>query len=307
MSYELKRKESFADGIRRILLEQVDATAEVLAEPRTHGGPDEAIHEARKSFKKVRSGLRLARAIVRRKDFRRENRRFRKLGRLLSGPRESGVAIATIDGLAAHFEPTLRPAPFSAIRAHFFESYLVALWRTVEEEGAFDAVEEGLKKARRRLAHLTFAADSELAWTRGLRGAYDGGRKWMDRSYETRTPEAFHEWRKQAKHLRYHLRILQPAWCGQLDRASALLHDLSDRLGEHHDLTDLRRQIEDNRALRKTARRRDEERTLRALVDGRRIGLEEEARDVGLRIYSRESDELMDRLETLWRGWRSST
>lgn len=305
MSYELKRKESFADGIRRVLLEQVELAAETLAEPRTHGGLDVAIHEARKSFKKVRSGLRLARALLRGKDFRRENRRFREMGRLLSGPRESGVAIATIDGLAGHFQPLLRPEPFSAIRAHFVERYLVALWRTVEDADAVSEVRRGLRKARRKLLQITLLEKSDLAWTTGLRSVYAAGQKWMSRSYATRAPEAFHEWRKQAKHLRYHLRILQPAWCGRLDRASALLHELTDRLGDHHDLTDLRRQIEHNAALRTTAKRRDEERMLRALIDGRRIALEEEMRETGLRVYSRKPDELVERLETHWTAWRT--
>lgn len=321
MSYELNPDESFADGIRRVVVEQVEMAAEILSDPRIHGGLDEAIHNARKCFKRVRSGLRLARTLLRKRDFRRENGRFRELGLLLSGPRESGVAIATIDGLADHFGSVLRPDPFASLRAHFVERHVVALWTTVEGDEGLIRAGKRLGKARAKLLHLLIGgrsgsgtsapsdagrASSDLAWTKGIRRAYKAGGKLMELSYLTRSPEAFHEWRKQAKHLRYHLRILRPAWGGQLDRAEDLLHDLTDRLGDHHDLTDLRRQLSENPALRTTATRRDQERTLRALIDGRRMALEDEIHETGLRIYSRKPDQVLDRLEALWKGWRPS-
>lgn len=305
MSYELKRGEPFGDGIRRVLVEQVDVAARVLGDPRRNGGLDEAIHEARKSFKKVRSGLRLARKVLRKKDFRRENARFRRLGRLLSGTRESGVAILTLDELAKRFGSVLRPDPFAELRGHFVERHLAALWQTVETEEALMIVVKALRKARERLLDLRIREGLDRPWTTGVKRVYARGVSWMERAHATGSPEAFHEWRKEAKHLRYHLRILRPAWRGQLDRAERLLHDLTDLLGHHHDLTDLRRQLHQNPAAQTTPIRRGEVRALRALIDGRRIELEERIRESGLRVYSRKPEAVIGRLESLWAIWQA--
>ena len=57
MAYHLKRSESVAEGIRRIAREEIESAADQLS--KGHRDRDEAIHEARKSIKKVRAVLRL--------------------------------------------------------------------------------------------------------------------------------------------------------------------------------------------------------------------------------------------------------
>ena len=63
MSYRLEDREGVADGIRRIVAEELD---DAIAGLRTGEDRDTAIHEARKSLKKARSALRLARTDLRR-------------------------------------------------------------------------------------------------------------------------------------------------------------------------------------------------------------------------------------------------
>jgi hypothetical protein len=57
--YRFKRKEPLAEGIRRIVVEQTEKAAGEF----DGGNPDihEAVHNARKSFKKIRSLLRVVR------------------------------------------------------------------------------------------------------------------------------------------------------------------------------------------------------------------------------------------------------
>jgi CHAD domain-containing protein len=305
MAYEIDRDESPWDAVRRVVLEQIDEAARGLRPPLPRALLDESIHEARKCFKRIRSALRLVREALPRKKFRRENARFRELGWMLSAPRESGVAVATIDGLAARFESVLKAESFAEVRAHFVERRLVALWRT-EDDGSLSGVLDRLVGARRKATRLAFSADNELTWLPEVMRAYQEGARWMSRAESIRSPEAYHEWRKEAKHLRYHLRLLRPAWGGRLDTAEEHLHKLTDVLGEHHDLTDLHRQLSGDPAVATTKLRQGETTALAALVIGRRHQLEVDAQELGLRIYSRHQDELAERFRSLWTGWRSA-
>ena len=165
MSYELRREEPLADGIRRIVVEQVDIAIRVLSHPQCNGGVDEAVHEARKSFKRVRSALRLARGVVGNESYHRESVRFRILAGALASLRESAVSVLSIDELREDVAPELRPGAFSELRAHL-----------VEREEALIRVTGRLRNARRQLRDLQTRDCSDLAWTPGVRRAYrDGG------------------------------------------------------------------------------------------------------------------------------------
>ena len=305
MAYEIDRDESLGDAVRRVLLEQIDEAERGLLPSGPRALLDDSIHEARKCFKRIRSALRLARGALPRKGFRRENARFRELGRMLSAPRENRVAVLTIDAVISRFESVLRAGSFAEVRAHFVERHLVAQWRTLDD-GRLAEVVGGLGKARRKVARLPFSSAQELTWVPEILRAYQEGVRWMVRADSSRVPEAYHEWRKEAKHLRYHLRLLRPAWGGRLDGAEEHLHKLTDLLGEHHDLTDLHRQLTGRPAVVTTSLRRGEVAGIEALVIGRRHQLETEARELGPRIYSRDPDELAERFRSLWEGWRST-
>ena len=115
MSYRLESGEGVADGIRRIVAEELDdaiaglrAGAEQAAEAR-----DEAIHEARKSLKKSRSALRLVQEDLPRKTRAAENAAMRDAARRLSGARDAQVMIDTLAAVVADAVP---PPPADQVR-----------------------------------------------------------------------------------------------------------------------------------------------------------------------------------------------
>src|SRR5262249_40401169 len=63
MSFELRPDESLRKNIRRIARKQMDDALEMLTAAHP-GSRDEAVHEARKCFKKVRAVLRLVRPVI---------------------------------------------------------------------------------------------------------------------------------------------------------------------------------------------------------------------------------------------------
>jgi hypothetical protein len=100
--FRLREDESAPDGIRRIACGQLDLSIE-----RLDGDTDEdlgtAVHEARKSFKRLRATVRLARDELGDDVYRRENTAFRDAGRRLVGTRDSQVLLETLEALSERY------------------------------------------------------------------------------------------------------------------------------------------------------------------------------------------------------------
>src|SRR5438128_1216962 len=115
MAFRIEAGEDLGDALRRIAGEQLDdAIAEL--EP----GPDRvapsSVHSARKSLKKTRSLVRLARPALGRKRYASANAALRDAGRLLSGARDADVMIATTDDLAERSVGHVPGETFAALR-----------------------------------------------------------------------------------------------------------------------------------------------------------------------------------------------
>ena len=98
MAFQLKPDESVAKGVRRLARAQIDKALDGLT-GRDGTDPEEAVHDARKRFKRVRAVIRLARGGLGRKLADREDTRFRDAGRPLSEVRDAGVLVQAFDGL----------------------------------------------------------------------------------------------------------------------------------------------------------------------------------------------------------------
>src|SRR5690606_34841505 len=100
--------------------EQIDKARRELAAPKPGEDRHEAIHDARKRFKKLRALMLLARSGD--AGFARtENARFRDAARALSGARDRTALIESLDALALHVPAGLSTdaasAAFAALRA----------------------------------------------------------------------------------------------------------------------------------------------------------------------------------------------
>src|ERR1700726_4241853 len=94
MSYQLRREETFGEGLRRICRKQVElalAITEGKKEPR-----DTPVHETRKHLKKARAVLHLVRKEIGRGLFKNEDHALRDVGRLISEIRDAEVRLETV-------------------------------------------------------------------------------------------------------------------------------------------------------------------------------------------------------------------
>jgi CHAD domain-containing protein len=229
-AFRLRRKESEAEGIRRVAHERAGHAARLLRDE--DADPADAVHGARKDLKKLRSTLRLVRPLLGDTIYRRENKRFRNAGRALSDARDAQVRAATIDALAEHFDDEPPPGGWWAVRS---------------ELGADPPGEASLDSLRERTAGEIERGDREIdAWPLdgegfellrpGLKRAYSRTRKSYRQAHRHPNDETLHEFRKRSKDLWYHLRLVRRAWPAVIEATAGEAQDLSDLLGDDHDL-----------------------------------------------------------------------
>ncbi|MPZ88192.1 MAG: CHAD domain-containing protein [Nitriliruptorales bacterium] len=297
MAYELKRGPLPAE-VRRIADEQVaGAVAQLSGE--TGDDWDEAVHDARKRFKKTRAVLRLVRNDLGDETYRRENAFFRDAGRVLSPARDAQVLVETLDALAERFPGMFGDGTADRLRQALVDRRHDAQQHLIDQRVPFE-VADLIARARRRIAAWPLSRDGWEMLEGGLRRQYRRGRRAFAAAYAQPDDEHFHEWRKRVKDHWYHLRILRPLWPTVVGDLIAEADALSDELGWEHDLGVLRRALLDDAGLWTTIK--DPE-ALLVLIEGRRARLRQLAWLRGTRLYADKSGPFTARLEAYWQAW----
>jgi CHAD domain-containing protein len=297
-AYRLLGGEPTGPGIKRILAAQVDdAIAQLRGEAGTE--PADAIHEARKDVKKIRSALRLVRDEIGDEVWRRENDHYRDVARRLSSFRDAEILVEALDGLGERFGPTARER-FDALREQLHEEN-----RAAHDDGSVSRAMTGaaaeLAAGRSTIDALSLDADGWEVIAPGLHRSYRRGRKRLRAVEDEASVTNLHEFRKRVKDLWYQLRLIRDADRAMLEPLADHAHDLSDHLGDDHDLALLRDQVQ---------RRRDafaspgDERHLLQEIDQRRGELQFAAISLGERIYSDKPKRFTKRLARKWEAWR---
>jgi CHAD domain-containing protein len=302
MPYRLDLAADPADALRAAVREQLDDAVRRLRDDRS-GDPAEAVHEARKDLKKARSAIRLARGGIGRKRCRKANRGLRDAGRALSGTRDADVRSETLRRLRDAFSDELSTATATAIDAAIEEAERAAgagAGGADPSEVAARAAAE-IERVRAAVARWELSTDGWKLVGPGLERGYRRGRLEFRRVLDGPTPEAIHSWRKRAKDLWYHLRLVRGGWPAVLEATIAEVHELTDLLGDHHDLTALRDHLR-SRSIGPADADRDAE--ILELIERRQEQLAEQAIPLGERLYAEKPSAFAARVAGYWRAWR---
>jgi len=300
MSYEIKQHGDVTKNLRRIARHELGGAIEKIDDEQLHR--DEAVHEVRKHCKQLRGLVRLVRPTLARYDA--INKRVRDAARLLSDVRDAAALVETYDDVIADtFSDQVDGSELRSIREE-----LVRRRDAAHDDGH---IREGLTEARVRLsAVLDDVDDWELstegfhAVRGGLLKTYTRCRKTMRRAYETPSTEAFHEWRKRAKYHRYHMELLQGMWPSVLSVWLREVHDLTDDLGDDHNLAVLRQALVDSPESFGT--KRDVQAAI-GLMDQRRAQLQTRAFSTGRRVFAESAESLGRRFAAYWEAWHTDT
>jgi CHAD domain-containing protein len=302
MAFELKADESVGKGIKRMTRKEIDKACDSLTTV-NEGEREEPVHDARKRFKKIRAVLRLVRGEIGSRVYRKENSCFRDAARPLCEVRDAKILVEALDKLISHFAHHLDPRMFKEVREALLAHQQSIRQQVLEEEVPGKAA-DSVRQARKRVRDWSIDRRGWSALADGLKRVYKGGCQAFSRAVDSPTVENLHEWRKQAKYLYHQLRVLRPIWSGVMEELGNQTHQLSDYLGEDHDLAVLRQLLVEQPEKFGDATARA---TLLVLINSRRAQLQQQAFALGERVYGDKPREFIARLRTYWKAWRAET
>jgi CHAD domain-containing protein len=296
MAYAFKRKEPVSKAVQRIGCERIEHALECLEDSER----GEAIHCARKDIKKVRAVLRLVRGRIAKKKFRRLTRLLREAAAQLSAPRDAEAKTQAVRKLASHFKGQLAPGALRKVREELRKAADDAMKRFAQEKTS-NNVGTALRRELKGFGELKVKGRGWNSIGPGVRAAYRAGRRAFRVARNDPSPENLHEWRKRAKDLWYHARLLEPVWPEQIGAMAGELETLGELLGDDHDLAVLHKEIEDRRIPESNPQ---EGETICGLLEQRRRDLQRDALALGARFYAEKPRAFCDRLEGYWRIWQ---
>lgn len=299
MAFRLERDESVSDGLRRVIREELKSAAELLAGS-TKANPDEAIHEARKSVKKVRAVLRLTHPDSDGAPSR-ENARLRDIAGRLSEFRDDVAIIETFDDLKKTNKPGHAATGFRSVRASLARQLRDA--RSDDVAAVLHEAAGSLLESRKRMkAWVALDLNGYDALAPGLENSYRRGRKALTKALRVRSPENLHHLRKRVKDHWYHVRLLEGIWSETMGAREKSLKDLETWLGEDHNLVVLTERLTAEPA--KYGSKRDLESVLRSIRDWQ-TELRKKALPLAERVYEEKPGEFVRRIKHLWQIWKS--
>jgi len=314
MAFKIQIDEPLAKGITRIARERIERIIESLSE-KPH--PDaESIHSARKDLKSMRALLRLASGAIRDETRRAENLLFRDTGRSLSPLRDSHALVEALQKFAqsksrTHSNNSGHPRE---IRSDFISK----VRRRLEQEAVNKLSEDTLRRLKET---LTGAARNVANWFDGL--SFEPGNEWevfvgcgLRRTYrrgrdivaqleslgrENVGDETWHELRKCSKALGYQLRLLRQLWPELLETLLGQVDQLSEKLGDDHDLAVLRgRLLTEPYNASETQEVAEIRRNFIGSLDRRRRKLHVETHQIARRIYAEKPRQFASRIQCYW-------
>lgn len=294
MALELSRKRPGTREARRIARKQIAEAVHALG----NGPPsDEGVHAARKELKKARATLRLLRDALGKKRYQKENRALRDIARPLSEIRDGKVLLDTLDKLAEHgSNGHQEAASLRGLRRDLDRERTAVTRKLLSGSQPLGAQRDLLRAARRRASHWPVGRHGWSVLGSGLKRVYRAGREALSAAKTDPTPQRLHEWRKQTQYLWHGLRILEPLKPSRIGRLAERVHQLSEYLGNHHDLFVLRAKL-------LGARGTNPQDVLR-LIESRGEELEQQAFALGRRLYKESPSTFHSHMGKYWRRWR---
>jgi CHAD domain-containing protein len=305
MAFQLSAKESVSDGITRNVRRQIEKALKHLGakgKPSQRGvSQNEAVHEVRKCFKRVRAALRLVREDLGDDVYREENWCFRDAARPLTEVRDAEVLVEIVDRLPQQFSAAIEPGALAKIREALLANQQEVTRRVLDDGKAFAAVKEAAACALARLSNWRIERADWAALESGIRRVYRRGHRALALAAENSSVENLHEWRKQAMYLWHQLQLLEGVWTGSEKELVERTHQLSTLLGEDHDLAVFRETLAaDPLAYGGHRILKD----LFAVIDRQRQDLERQAFALGREIYNDSPTVFANRIEA-WMNYRA--
>jgi CHAD domain-containing protein len=231
--------------------------------------------------------------------YRHANARLRDAGRPLGAARDAKVLLVTLDRV-------LQAGAASASMVKAFRRALLQNGKAIKlgvmvEPTAIALSRQALRSTYQRIKDYSIQKRGWSVLGKGMRRVYGRGRRMYHRARSDRRAEHLHEWRKQAKYLHHQFAVLKPLWRGPIRKLASETGELSERLGDYHDLAVLRTQVLTHRRAFSSAA---QQARIVAVIDRERADLQNIAFMLGARIYEEKPADFCTRFGGYWHEWR---
>jgi len=225
MSKKIDPHEPPLAGLNRLVNAQLDEMRAAAASQ-----DDNRAHRIHLACKRIRTYLRLMRDVLGDERYRYENTLFRNLGRPFGTFRDTEVASKTIGSLIAGQSERISDLSVEALHG-------VARRLPMPDN---DDLSEARIVAAVNAAHkrVSEPMQGDLNLEKAARRFYRRHRRDYGIARKSHDTAALHEWRKQAKYLRYALEATGVLWSGA-DPVRRTIKKVGDILGDDHDLAAL--------------------------------------------------------------------
>lgn len=299
VNYRLEPGRPLDDEVRRVALECLDDAIDRLRQTDVdHDDIAEDVHEARKRAKETRGLVRLIRPALG-GAYAPINAEVRNGARELSSLRDVHALLDTVEDLASSLDGSIDD--LGQVAGHLRVAASAATHGVGGDDPRIAVARARMETARTMVDTLGGTVDVE-AMARGVAKTAKRGRSGWKAVRRSATDEQAHEWRKRVKYLWYQARLLEPADPDGIGPLVEDLDNLSDLLGDEHDLTVLVEHLE-RTAGTAAVRDVDVERLIE-LARGRQSRLRSAALQIGEQVYGSAVDAIVERLVGPWSGGR---
>jgi CHAD domain-containing protein len=229
MAFRFRRKETVANGFRRIVREQTAAVVSLLADRGTD--LKERIHDARRRIKKLRALLHLVRSELAPAAFNKHNIGLRNASRRLSRARDAEVSLACFEKLTRH----MAKEDCAEVNQLLLDANRQAR-RHALSPSQLGAIAADVRKHGHAIAETSFEHDGWMLVGPGLARGYRRTRRMRREVKQSPIPATLHEWRKRVKRLQFQLELLRRVLAKPERKIAGLLEKLGAELGDHRDL-----------------------------------------------------------------------
>lgn len=234
MAYGFQQDGDLGAELLRVARAQAARLDKLLRDERE---PASGHHKTRKCLKRLRGLVLLVRSDIGDRRWRKADRELAAIGRVLSGARDQTVILATLDrvvteGVAA----TVREAAASVRGLQRAD----AAARIDGKHTARESLRHAARQVAERIEDWPIARVSLAGLMASMADEYRSGRAALKTAYRRDTAEDFHQLRKHLQRHGRHMQLLQIAARDEIQVRIDAAKQLSDLLGEDHDLSLLR-------------------------------------------------------------------
>ncbi len=295
MALRLRYNEDFSKGIKRLIINECKTALEFLRVCEDENSRHKAVHETRKSFKKIRACLRLIRDQI---DFyKTENRWFRDQGRKISGIRDSTANLEALELLRGQYDTYLKSVTFRQFENELRVYRKQLANQIFHKENRLSEIRRDIECKVDEVAGWDFGINTFHGIESGLRRTYKRGYKGIKRAENSESIEDFHEWRKRVKYIRYQIDVLNRIRPKIMASLEDELHDITDLTGTMHDLHNLQVIA---RRLDQPFSNQNEKILFHALAEKYQQLMLKHALVKGRKFYKNSPEEFCSQLEVYW-------